>query len=217
VDDRETPALFLELVDMDRPSYLTTRARDVFAITAATRLTCWDNLAPDRADLPRRLREFGWLAVYEAGADFVPPPPVDRVTGLHFVRTSRPGQGRLVDEPTQGLLLVLISPRHVDEAQLLRDWADFVHLRHIAEATVPGYTMVTPYESADHREPRFLHFYEMCTNEAEKTFQTMTPLVATRLGGYDSPAFEGWAQHPALVIDYVSTFALVHDVSREAA
>ena len=41
--------------------------------------------------------------------------------------------------PTIGLSLVLISPREPDQAQALRDWADFVHIRHIAAAGVPGY------------------------------------------------------------------------------
>jgi hypothetical protein len=217
VEDRETATLFLELVDMDRAAYLAKRSPVVFETTGAVRLTCWQNQAPHRNDLPRRLAEFGWLAVYEADARFVPPPRADGTTGLHFVRTSRPGQGRLVDEPTRGLLLVLITPRRNDEAGALRDWADFVHLRQIAEAAVPGYSMVTPYESADGSAPRFLHFYEMTTREAETTFQSMTPLVANRLGGYDSTSFKAWANHPSLVIEYVSTFSLVDQVAKEVA
>ena len=31
---------------------------------------------------------------------------------------------------------------------MLRDWGDFVHLNHIVEAGVPGFTMITPYENA---------------------------------------------------------------------
>lgn len=83
----------------------------------------------------------------------------DDVTGYHFRRYPRPGQGRLTGKPTVGLLLVLVSPRSPEAAQALRDWADFVHLRHIAEVAVPGYTMITPYEHAVGGDPRFLHCY----------------------------------------------------------
>ena len=76
---------------------------------------------------------------------------------------------------------MLISPREPADAPALRDWADFVHLRHIAEAAVPGYSMVTPYEHADGGDPRFLHFYEMDTDDPEASFQAMTPLVRERL------------------------------------
>jgi hypothetical protein len=216
VDGRDTPTLFIELVDVDRASYLTNRARQVLDSPTVSRLTCWENLAPDRDDLPRRLDEFTWLAVYEADVGFAPPPRADEVTSLHFVRTARPGQGRLTPEPTKGLLLVLISPRRASDARPLRDWADFVHIRHIAEASVPGYTMITPYHSADGSEPRFLHFYEMNTPDAEKAFKAMTPQVAEMLGGDESERFRAWAHHPALMIDYVSTFTLADAIEGQA-
>jgi hypothetical protein len=209
VEDRATSTLYLELVDIDREQYLDTRAPDVLRRRGVERLTCWENQVRDRDDLPRRLDEFGWLAVYEAGPDFAPSPPSAGVRGLHFRRTERPGQGRLSRDETLGLLLVLISPRTGANAATLRAWGDFVHIRHIAEAAVPGYTMITPYESADGGEPRFLHFYEMDTPDAEATFQTMTPMVAERLGGYESAAFTSWAVHDTLRIDYVSTFRRV--------
>jgi hypothetical protein len=206
VEDRATPTLYLELVNLERAQYLEVRAREVLQHPGVERLTCWENLVPDRADLPRRLDEFGWLAVYEAGSEFAPPPPVPEARALHFRRTERPGQGRLSESETLGLLLVLISPHDRADATALRAWADFVHIRHIAETAVPGYTMITPYESADGGEPRFMHFYEMETTDAETSFQTMTPMVAERLGGFDGTAFRSWAVHDTLCIEYVSTF-----------
>src|SRR5207249_1950330 len=82
--------------------------------------------------------------------------------------------------PTIGLSLVLISPTQPEQAQDLRDWADFVHIRHIAEVAVPGYTMITPYENATGGDPRFMHFYEMDTDEPERAFKSMTPFVIVR-------------------------------------
>jgi hypothetical protein len=171
------------------------------------RLTCWDNCWPDRDDLPRRIDEFGWLAVFETDQAFTAPPPAEGVRGLHFVRTSRPAQGRLTDAETLGLLVVLISPSRPSTADALRRWGDFVHIRHIAEAAVPGYTMITPYERIEGGTPLFLHFYEMDTVEAETTFASMTPMVAERLGGYETPAFRSWANHASLRIDYVGSFS----------
>src|SRR5207302_976143 len=89
-----------------------------------------------------------------------------------------------------GLLVVWISPQQPELAQRLRDWADFVHIRHIAAAGVPGYTQITPYEHDG--EPRFMHLYEMDTEDPEGAYQLMPKLVADRLGA-DSPAFAEWA------------------------
>ncbi len=159
-----------------------------------------------RTDLPRKLPEFSHLGVYEVDDTFRAPPVPDGVTGHHFRRTGRPGQGRLTAKPTIGLSLVLISPRSPEGARSLRDWADFVHIRHIAEVSVPGYSMITPYEHAAGGDPRFLHFYEMDTDDPEASFQAMTPLVAQLLGEPGTPAFDHWATHPELRIMYVNSF-----------
>jgi hypothetical protein len=106
---------------------------------------------------------------------------------------------------------VLISAKHDDDpaaAQALRDWGDFVHLNHIAAVGVPGYTMITPYR-VDGDGPAFLHLYEMDTDDPEAAFQAMTPLVQDRLGPPGSPAFDDWAWHPELMIDYVSSYRLL--------
>jgi hypothetical protein len=104
------------------------------------------------------------------------------------------------------LLLVLISPREESQAQALRDWGDFVHLRWIAAAGVPGYRTITPYEHVDRGTPRFCHFYEMVSADPRATFESMTPLVSSLLGGPDSPAYVGWTRHPTLRINYCNSF-----------
>src|SRR4029077_1964127 len=86
-----------------------------------------------------------------------PPVQPAGVRALHMVRTARPGQGVITGRPTVGLSLVLISPHDEARAQELRDWADFVHIRHIAEAGVPGYAMITPYEWGGGGDPRIIH------------------------------------------------------------
>ena len=92
---------------------------------------------------------------------------------------------------------------------MLRDWADFVHIRHIAEVAVPGYAMITPYENVTGDEPRFMHFYEMDTDDPERAFKAMTPLVMQRIGDQQTDAFKRWARHPALRIMYVNSFLRV--------
>ncbi len=209
VEDRLTPGLYLEMVTGPIDGYVATRVPDVLALAGVDRASWWRNVHRDRDDLPRRLPEFDHLAAYEVSDGFVPPTPLDGVGALHYRRTPRPGQGRLTGKPTRGISLVLISPRDPADAQALRDWGDFVHLRFIAEVAVPGYTMITPYEHADGGDPRFLHFYEMDTDEPEVAFRAMTPLVTELLGGRDTPEWEAWAVHPALRIMYVDNFAFV--------
>jgi hypothetical protein len=207
VEDRRDAGLYLEMGE-EIADYVRTRVPEVLAIPGVGRATWWDNVVRDRTDLPRKLDEFQYLAVYEIHDEdaFYEPPPFEGWRGLHYVRTSRPGQGCLTGQPTIGLSLVLISPRDPWGAQALRDWGDFVHIRHIAEAGVPGYSMITPYEHADGGDPRFLHLYEMDTEDPEDSFQTMTPLVSQRLGEPGTPAFDQWARHDQLRIMYVNSF-----------
>ena len=206
MEDRIDAGLYLEMTDGPIADHVGTRLPEVLALPAVHRATWWENVVRDRSDLPRKLPEFAYLAVYEVGPTFSAPPTADERHGLHFRRTSRPGQGRLTGKPTIGLSLVLISPRSPDGATALRDWADFVHIRHIAEVGVPGYSMITPYEHATDGDPRYLHCYEMDTEDPEGSFQAMTPLVAQLLGEPGTPAFEHWARHPELRIMYVNSF-----------
>jgi hypothetical protein len=164
--------------------------------------TRWEDCLPGRTDLPRHVDDIPVLGVTPFGAGEAVTAP-----GWCFRRTPRPGQGRLTGRPTIGLLLVLISPLQPENAQALRDWADFIHINHIATAGVPGYTMITPYE-IDGEGPRFLHFYEMDDDDPEATFQRMTPLVHARL---ERDEFKTWTGHPELRIDYVSTYRLIRD------
>jgi hypothetical protein len=209
VEDRRSAGLYLEMTDLEPAAYAAARVDAVLAIPGALRATWWANQRPGRDEYPRRVPEFATLGVYEVGDAFAPPGTPDGVRGHHFRRTPRPGQGTLSGRPTVGLELVLVSPRSPDGAQALRDWADFVHIRHIAAASVPGFTMITPYENATGGEPRFLHFYEMDTPDAEAAFQAMTPATLARIGGPGTRGFEEWAGHAQLVIDYVNTFARI--------
>ena len=206
MEDRLTGGLYLEMSDLAPDDYAAARVPDVLARDGAQRATWWANVVPGRTDLPRTLPEFSLLGVFEVDDSFTAPTLPAGVTGTHFRRYSRPGQGCLTGNPTIGLSLVLISPRRPEQAQELRDWADFVHLRHIAEAAVPGYTMITPYENVSGGAPRFMHFYEMDTDEPEASFQQMSVLVRERLGPPGTPAFDRWAWHPALWIEYVNSF-----------
>jgi hypothetical protein len=209
VEDRLTAGLYLEMTDGDLAGYATTRVPALLGRPDVCRATWWRNLRRDREDLPRELPDFAHLAVYEIQTGFRAPEPPDGVDGYHFVRTPRPGQGVLTGRPTIGLSLVLISPRHPSRTQELRDWADFVHIRRIAEAGVPGFAMITPYENANGGDPLFMHFYEMDTSDPEAAFTSMTPLVEQRIGDRSTAAWKQWAFHPMLRIMYVNTFRRV--------
>lgn len=213
VEDRLSAGLWLEMTDQPAETYVSDRVPEVLELEGVERASWFENACQGRDDFPRQLPEFRLLAVYEVGESFAGPPAPTGVSGLHFLRYPRPAQGRLTGEPTRGLLLVLISPREPEGAQALRDWGDFVHLRHIAEAVVPGYTMITPYENAVGGDPRFMHFYEMDSDDPEATFQTMTPLVTERLGEPGTPAWDEWALHPQLRIFYVNTFRRVGELT----
>jgi len=209
VEDRHTAGLYLEMTDLSADAYAAKRVPVMLEQCGVERATWWENVKRDRDDLPRVLPEFDLLGVYEVDDSFVAPEPTDGMTGHHFRRTPRPGQGSLTGNPTIGLSLVLISPTEPRRAQELRDWADFVHIRHIAEVGVPGYGMITPFENATYGDPRFLHFYEMDTEEPEAAFKSMTPLVEERIGKQGTPEFKEWGWHDALRIMYVNSFRRV--------
>jgi hypothetical protein len=222
------------MTDGPLDDYVTRRVPEVLGLPGARRATWWQNANRDRSDLPRTLPEFGYLAVFEVEHRFEAPDTPPDVSGHLFHHYPRPGQGRITGRPTLGLSLVLISPTERGRAQELRDWADFVHIRTIAEADVPGYTMITPYQNATGEDPLFLHFYEMDTDQPEAAFRAMTPLVEARLntggtpladllqsedasrsdrfqqgGGGLTNAFRAWGFHDALRIDYVNSFVRV--------
>ena len=209
MEDRVTAGLYLERTDLPLDAYARDRVPEVLGVPGVDRATWWRNVHRDRDDLPRVLAEFDHLGVYEVNDTFRAPSPPAGITGHHFRRYRRPGQGVLTGRPTIGLSLVLISPKEPERAQELRDWADFVHIRHIAEAAVPGYGMITPYENVTGGDPRFMHFYEMDTDDPERAFKAMTPLVIERIGATDTAEFRHWAFGPSLRIMYVNSFARV--------
>jgi hypothetical protein len=216
MEDRITPCLYLEMTDVDADVYAKERAVEVLGRPGATRATWWTNCVPFRTDLPRTIPEFQTLGVYEGDASFTPPPSCPPgVTGLHFRHYPRPGQGTVSDRPTLGLELVLISPRAPEEAQALRDWGDFVHIRDIAAACCEHFTMITPYENATGGTPRFMHFYELDTDDPEPAFRKMAPATIAHVGNYGTHPQEEWWGHESLVIDYVNTFRRVGERSRQ--
>jgi hypothetical protein len=209
VEDRHPSGLYLEMTEMPLDTYAGGRVPTLLARPGVERATWWRNVQRDRTDLPRVLPEFDHLGVFEVADEFRAPTPPPGVSAHHFRRYRRPGQGVLTGRPTVGLSLVLISPAEPARAQELRDWADFVHIRHIAEAAVPGYAMITPYENVTGGDPRFMHFYEMDTDDPERAFKSMTPLVIDRIGGAGTDAFKEWAYGPSLRIMYVNSFVRV--------
>lgn len=207
MEDRITPGLYLEMTDRSPEDYAAARVGEVLSADGVLRATWWANTTPSRPDLPNKLEEFSLLGMYEVDEGFIAPATPGWVKdALSFRRYPRPGQGSLSGKATVGLLLVLISPRHAEGAQELRDWADFVHIRYIAEAAVPGFAMITPYENVG-SGPQFMHLYEMSATDPEAAFRSMLPRVSARLGcGPGAEAYDRWASHPELRIVYVNTF-----------
>jgi len=212
VEDRLPGGLWLELLRGDDPA---NRAKELGA--AGLRVSQW---VPDPypKGLPQHVDDCGHLLVGEtarpdAATVFEGVSSADPTsTAMPMRRYPRPSQGICTGDRTTGVLLVLISPRSADGAQALRDWGDFVHLRWIAAARVPGYTTITPYVNVDDLAgtPRFCHFYEMEGDNPRATYESMTPLVAELLGGGPgTPAYDAWAWHPELRIEYVNTFRRV--------
>ena len=129
---------------------------------------------------------------------FAPPATPDGITGAPLPRTTA-GPARACSPAARpsGCRSCSSRPRSPARAQELRDWADFVHIRHIAEAAVPGYAMITPYENVTGGDPRFMHFYEMDTDDPETRVQgddTARDAIASAATGTD--AFKHWAFGP---------------------
>ncbi|HVC69511.1 MAG TPA: hypothetical protein VNC61_04525 [Acidimicrobiales bacterium] len=211
MEDRITPGLYLELGDAAPADYARTRAPALLALPGVHRVTWWATTRPGRDELPMAIPDGTLLGVAETDDSFTAPPALPGTTARHFRRYPRPSQGILTGRPTTGLLVVWISPTTPALAQPLRDWADFVHIRTIAAAAVPGYTQITAYQNADDTDPRFMHFYEMDSDDPEATFQTMAENLRLLLGGYRTPEFQKWADWSAAgaEIIYVNTFRLL--------
>lgn len=210
MEDRITQAIYLEMTDRPADRYAAERVPELLLLPGVRRATWWSNCVPNRKDLPRRLPEFSVLGVYEADSEFQDPStngliPAD-ITGYCFDHYPRPGQGVVSDKPTLGLELVLISASTPVQSQALRDWGDFVHIRDIAAASIPHFTMITPYKNRAEGSPSYMHFYELDTDDPEPAFQAMTQATLERVGLYGTHSAREWMGHEALVIDYVNTF-----------
>jgi hypothetical protein len=206
MEDRSSVGLYLEMTNASPDDYVARRRTAVKALPGAGASTLWRNQVLGREDYPRTIPEFATLAVYEVDGAFAAPVCTGDVWGHHFERISRPAQGILGAGPTRGLEIVLVSPTTPELVQDLRDWADFVHIREIAAAAVPGMTMITPYEQKGGGEPRFLHLYELDRPDAEAAFQEMAPRTVSRLRERGKQAVKDWLGHPALRIDYINSF-----------
>jgi hypothetical protein len=209
MEDRSNSALYLELGNGPAPES-ERRAGNLAALPGAERVSWWENCYPGRTDLPRKVEEGSVLTVAEVDRTFRAPDPPPSVTAHLFHRHPRPSQGILDGGATTGLLIVWISPKSPDRAQELRDWGDFVHIRHIAAAGIPGFTQISVFENTEDVDPRYMHFYEFASADPEATFKTMTPHVAPRLGGAESEAYADWADWRAHGgrLFYCNTFAL---------
>jgi hypothetical protein len=206
--------LYLELTNLSPEAYEDARLGEVLKREDVAAATLWRNQRPMRDDYERTIPEFETLTVYEVGDDFAMPNGFDDHRGHHFRRVPRPAQGILTGTPTLGLEIVLVSPVTPGGAQALRDWADFLHIREIASAAVPGFTMITPYENAAGGSPRYLHLYEMDTADADQAFQQMAPHTIERVRRSGKAAVREWMGHPELQIDYINAFARVGDLRR---
>jgi hypothetical protein len=197
MEDRTTPGLYLELGDIDADDY-AQRARTLRERPGVERVTWWANAKPGRDELPMRVTDGTLLGVSEVDDTFTAPEPLAGAVCLHFRRFARPSQGILTGRRTTGLMIVWITPHRPEWASRLRDWADFVHIRHIAAAGIDGFAQISVYEQADGADPRWMHFYEFDgDDDAETIFRRMTTAVAPRLGGFDTEAFAEWADWKA--------------------
>jgi hypothetical protein len=199
MEDRQPARLHVEMVR--GPDSLAARAAAIEA--AGWSVSVWEPATETDDDgLPRRLARCDGVVIGEGDGAAVEPAGPD-TTVVPLARYPRPSQGSCSGERTTGILLVLISPRDPSKAQALRDWGDFVHLRHIAEAAVPGYRTITPWENETAGSPRFCHLYEMVGDDPQATFERMTPLVEELV---DPATFHAWAWHPQLIIDESRTY-----------
>jgi hypothetical protein len=214
MEERLTTLLHLALGDAS-PETSAHRARALVGQPGVERVTWWENAAFERTDLPMRIRDGRTLIVVEAHEGYEPAVAAPDVSESHcFRRYPRPSQGILTGRPTLGLSVVWISPRTPDLAQQLRDWGDFVHIRHIAAAAIPGFTQISVYENTAATDPQFMHFYEFDDADAEATFATMIEHVAPRLGGTESSAYADWAdwRPPGGRLFYCNSFTRLGEV-----
>lgn len=197
MEGRMPARLHVELVRS--PDTVLGRAAAVAA--AGWRVSTWEP-CQQLIEFERRLPACDGVVIGEGDGGVVARAS-EATTVVPLSRYPRPSQGVCSGERTTGMLLVLISPRAESGAQALRDWGDFVHLRHIAAAATPGYRTITAWENESSGEPRFCHLYEMVSDDPQATFELMTPLVKRQLSPED---FKAWSWHSELIIDESRTY-----------
>ena len=71
--------------------YESERVPRLLARAGVQRATWWENVVPDRTDLPRELDEFSLLGLYEVDDTFEVPDDAAGAAGPHIGRASRAG------------------------------------------------------------------------------------------------------------------------------
>lgn len=225
MEDRQPSGLLLEMLDGTDPAAVERWQREVaipkaLATGLISRGTAFTNRRPDESRFQQKVEPFSHLTVYEVGPGDVTmldagalPAGEDGVrvvNRLAFRRYPRPSQGRCSGKPTLGIFLILISPTERSRAQELRDWADFTHIHGIAAASPAGFTTITPYVNATGKDPLYLHFYELDTDDLVTAVDDMPNAVMKRWGfELGDEAFMRWAMSDALDIWYVNVFGRV--------
>ncbi|MFY9585908.1 MAG: hypothetical protein WAT66_00475 [Actinomycetota bacterium] len=225
MEDRQPTGLMIEMLDGPDAAAVEEWQRDV-AIPKAlangwfSHGTAFRNLRQDETRFQQKIEGFTHLSVYEIARADVEWACMDglargeggvRVTNRFlFKRYPRPSQGRLSGRPTRGIFLVLISPTTPDRAQELRDWADFTHIHGIAASSPDGFTTITPFENTTGGDPRFMHFYELDTDDVVASVDAMPEAVMKKFGfEMGDERFLKWALSDDLDIWYVNLFGRV--------
>ncbi len=233
MEDRSPTGVILEMANCTDPArqadfeswYEQCHIPDLASTGAVYSGIRFKNCKPSRTEYPRKIPEATYLTVYETDwpdahkayeavtrrwpvwqAQKRFHPAFQSTFFTMYRRRPEPPQGHMSEKKTTGIFLILVRG---DEG--FNHWAKFVHLRYIAQANAPGYTMITRYENAvsETEGPRYLHLYELVTEDAEADRAKMAPAVEKLLGGADTPLFKHWAKYPGLDIWYVNTFQRV--------
>ena len=163
---------------------------------------------------PARAPRVHALGVYEVDDGFRAPATSGRHRPAHHFRHYPvPARAASPVGPTIGLSLVLISPKEPQDAQALRDWADFVHIRHIAAGRR---ARLHDDHAVRERHGRRSAVHPLLRDRPRRSravFKSMTPLVRNVIGDEDTEAFKHWAYTTSLRIMYVNTFTRLGEQS----
>ena len=82
MEDRITPGVYLEMTTRAPEEYEQQRVPRLLARAGVKRATWWQNVVPDRSDLPRELDEFSLLGLYEVDETFQVPDDAPDADGV---------------------------------------------------------------------------------------------------------------------------------------